>query len=88
MHVRRILSWAAIFLAAAAGCEPSRTQIKPPVLKEQFPTPPDQTRYNQPWQYPKEAMKENAIQPKQDQDPARPGQGGLGGRQGFQPGMQ
>jgi hypothetical protein len=85
--MRRILTWAALALVAAVGCESPRSQIKPPVLKEQFPTPPDQTRYNQPWQYPKEAMKENTVPAKQDQDLARPA-GGFGGRQGFQPGMQ
>ncbi len=54
MRVRMLLGWVALALVCGAGCETTRTQIKPPIPADEVRDPPENdARYSNAPRYPK-----------------------------------
>lgn len=79
-------------LIAMLGCRSPENYLRPPKQLEAFNSAPDDKRYNNPPEYPKEALSKgkdkkdkdkNAATPGGFQGPGTRGGGGMGGPGGF-----
>jgi hypothetical protein len=57
---------------ALVGCPTPQNRVKPPVHDEQYVLPPDDKRFSQPPQFPKEYLNQDKIK-KDDDGPGAPG---------------
>jgi hypothetical protein len=75
------------------GCATSEPQLKPPKAPEEFNAPPDNdSRYNKPIEYPKEAIDQDPLNKAKGNNPGGPGgpgggKAGMPGRMGGTPGF-
>jgi hypothetical protein len=83
-HWRRWLGLALLCLASCKGNEP---HLKPPPRPEEYVLPPDDSRYANPVEYPKNSL-ENGLKRDPDSKPNGPGAGPGPGMPSGAPGSQ
>jgi hypothetical protein len=75
--------WLGAMVLALAGCTSTQPDLKPPKQPEQLAVPPDDPRYNNYTQYPKDTLNTD-LNKKPDAGPLSPSGGKMGG---MTPGM-
>jgi hypothetical protein len=73
------LVWLAVTLLSLTGCTTTEDHLRPPKRPEEYTVPPDDRRYSQAPEYPKEMLNNDVLQAKnKDNGPGGNGPGGPG----------